>query len=309
MKKKFAELFKGYGMEITGNSAYGTVNGYETNAELNVMNNNYPLRLHISFYATDEQKRNIQTALRNAAIKFCVYQLTQYGLMLGLNDMTSGRLLKRLPSIFDTVYGIVGENGGLGEGTCPVCGNLLDTEHSKKRSVEGLTLTIDDNCVEQLNAVIDAENEDFKNAPNNYLLGFCGALVGAIVGTGLAVLIYMAGFISSLSAVVSVLLGAFLYEKFRGKPNKMMIVIVAATTLVFMLASVPVIYIVDAGIAAKDVGLDMNAIEAFKFVMEDAEVSRAFYLDLAMAFVFSALGIGVEIAYLMRRIKRNKNIK
>ncbi|MDE5721300.1 MAG: hypothetical protein K2I30_00965 [Clostridia bacterium] len=309
MKKKFSEFFKGYGMEITGNNAYGIVNGYETNAELNVMNNNYPLRLHISFYATDEQKRNIQTALRNAAIKFCVYQLTKYGLMLGLNDMTTGRLLKRLPSILDTVYGIVGENGGLDSGTCPVCGNLLDTEHSKQRNVEGLTLTLDDACVDQLNAVIDAENEDFKNAPNNYLLGFCGALVGAIVGTGIAVALFAAGFISSLSAVISVLLGAFLYEKFRGKPNKMMIVIVAATTLVFMLASVPVIYIVDAGIAAKDVGLDMSAIEAFKIVMEDAEVSRAFYLDLAMAFVFSALGIGVEIAYLMRRIKRNKNIK
>lgn len=309
MNKKFAEFFKGYGMEISGNSAYGVVNGYETNAVLNVMNNNYPLRLHISFYASDEQKKNIQTALRNAAIKYCTYQLTQYGLMLGLNDMTTGRLLKRLPSVFDTVYGIVDENGGLGEGSCPVCGNALDAEHSKRRNVEGLTLTIDDTCVEQLNAVIDAENEDFKNAPNNYLLGFCGALIGAIVGTGIAVALFAVGFISSLSAIISVLLGAFLFEKFHGKPDKIMIIIVAATTLVFMLTSVPVIYIVDSGIAAKDVGLDMSAIEAFKLVMQDSEVSRAFYLDLAMAFVFSALGIGVEIAYLMRRIKRNKNIK
>ncbi|MDE7181783.1 MAG: hypothetical protein K2O41_01955 [Clostridia bacterium] len=309
MKKKFADFFTGYGMEITGNSAYGTVNGYETNATLDVMNNNYPLRLHISFYATDEQKHNIQSALRNAAIKYCVYQLTQYGLMLGLNDMTTGRLLKRLPSVLDTVYGIIGENGGLGEGSCPVCGNILDPEHSNKHNVEGLTLTLDDACVEQINAVIDKENEDFKNAPNNYLLGFCGALIGAIVGVGVSIAFYAAGFISSISAIISVLLGAFLFEKFHGKPNKMMIVIVAVTTLVFMLGSYPVMVIVDAGIEANKLGLGISAMDAFDICMSDSEFKNAFYRDLALIFVFAAVGIGVEIAYLMRKIKRTKNIK
>lgn len=187
MNKKFTSFFTGYGMTIDGNSAYGIVNGYETNAKVNVLDNTFPVKLHIAFYATDEQKRNMQTAIRNLAIKFFFMQFTQYGLMVGFNDFTVGHLLKRLPSILDTIYSIITDNGAAGSGHCPVCGNALEGTEYKKYDVDGVFITLDTGCVDTINAVISAENQDFKNAPNNYLRGFAGAFIGGLAGVAISV--------------------------------------------------------------------------------------------------------------------------
>lgn len=309
MNKKIATFFAANGMTVNGNNAYGQVRGYETNGVLSNFDSVSPFRLHISFYATDEQKRTIEAILRGAALKFFNFRFTPYGLLVGLNDMTMGKLVNRLPSVMDFIYGAISETGALGWGYCPVCGNPVENPEEKKHVVDGLTITIDDACLNNINAVIAAENKDFDEAPNNYLLGFCGALLGGIIGGALSALIYAAGFVSSITAIVAVLLGAFLYQKFHGKPNKMMIVIVSCTTLVCMAASVLIIYIVAAGIAAAEEGISMTAFEAFAYLMGYSEFSGLFYRDLIMILLFSALGIGLEIYYLVKKIQRQKSIR
>ena len=83
-----------------------------------------------------------------------------------------------------------------------------------------------------------------------------------------------------------------------------MIVIVAVTTVVCMALSVFLIYLVASGIAAAEQGLSLPAIEAFKIVMADEEGARLFYTDLGMVLLFSAIGIGCQIAYLVKSIQR-----
>ena len=146
-----------------------------------------------------------------------------------------------------------------------------------------------------------SQNNDF--APNNYLRGFIGAIIGALVGAGISVVIYILGFISSISAVVAIVLGALLYEKFGGKLNIGMIIIVTLTSLIILAATVPAIYIVAAGIAAKNEGLSMSAFEAFKICMEDNEFSRMFYMDLAMVALFSIVGAAFEAFIIFKRIR------
>lgn len=308
MNKKFTAFLTDYGMTVNGNFAYGTVNGYETNATVIMLDNVAPLRLHISFYATDDQKRNIEASIRNLALKFFVMQFSPYGLTLGFNDMTVKRLLKRLPEVLDKIYTIISENGALTAEFCPVCGNKLEEENSKKCNIEGYTITIDNDCVNTINTVINAENKDFNDAPNNYFKGFLGAFIGGLAGVAVAVLLYVAGFVSSLSAIIAIVLGAFLYEKFHGKPNKMMVVIVSLTTLVMLATTVPAVYIVAAGIEFGKAGINMSAIEAFNYCMADEEFSRFFYSDLALIILFSLLGTAFEIFVLAKRVKRKKNI-
>lgn len=308
MNKKFTTFFTGYGLEVNGNFAYGNVNGYETNATVVMFDTVAPLRLHISFYATDDQKRNIEASIRNLALKFFSMQFSPYGLSLGFNDMTVKRLLKRLPEVLDKIYGVLAENGALTSEYCPVCGNKLEEETLKKCNVDGYTITLDNDCVNTINTVINEENQDFKNAPNNYLKGFLGAFIGGLAGVAVAVLLYVAGFVSSLSAVISIVLGAFLYEKFHGKPNKMMVVIVSLTTLVMLAATVPAVYIVAAGIAANEASVNISAIDAFNILMLDDEFSRMFYSDLALIILFSVLGTVFEIFVLAKRVKRKKSI-
>lgn len=295
-------------MEIRNNYAYGVMKGYETNATMNALDNVAPLKMHISFFADAEQKRNIEAAIRNLALKFFKMEFTPYGLSLGFNDITMNKLLQRLPAILDAIYGILSSNGALGRQFCPVCGKELLPSASKTCNVDGFQFTIDNDCVDTINTVISAENAAFENAPNNYLKGFLGALIGALAGAAVAVLLYAVGFVSALSAVVSIFLGTFLYRKFHGKPNKVMIVIVSITTLVLMAATIPAIYITAAGISAKEAGVSMSALEAFKICMEDSEFSRWFYCDLALILLFSVIGIVGQIFVLAKQVKRKKNI-
>ena len=309
MNKKFRLFFESNGMAVDGNKAYGLVKGYETNAQVVMMDNTFPYKWFISFFATSDQKAQMEAALRNAAIKSFKFTMTDCGVMLGLNDLTVGRLIARLPSVFDTVYGIISGNGGKGEGFCPFCGEPLDQLTVKKSNINGMTVTLDSGCVDKMNAVIDEENRDFASAPNNYLKGFLGALVGGVVGIVIAVLLALAGFISSIAAIAAVALGAFLYRKLGGKPNKMMIVIVGVTTLVCMVLAVVISYLIAAGIAMNEVGItDMSVFEVFALCMEDEEFSRLFYLDLVLSMVFAVIGAVAQMFVLGRSIKRKQRI-
>lgn len=307
MNKKFTAFFTERGMTVTKNSAYGIVKGYEVNAVIFNMNA-LPLQMHFSFYANDGQKRNMETALRECAIKYCQFTFTLYGLAISLNDLTANKLLKRLPELTEKIIGIIENNGGLSSEYCPVCGNTFG-ENKKACTIDGATICIDAECVERINAVIEAENKDFADAPNNYLRGFLGALIGGLAGAAVAALLYYVGFYSSVAAVVSAWLGVFLYKKFHGKPNKMMIVIVTATTVVCMALSVFLIYLAASGIAASQLGLSLSAWDAFRIAMYDEEVSHAFYTDLAMVLLFSAIGVGLQIFWMAQSIKRKKTIK
>jgi hypothetical protein len=190
-----------------------------------------------------------------------------------------------------------------------VCGNELEIETTKRVKADGYSIALDSGCVTILNKTIAAENEDFETAPNNYLKGFFGALLGGLAGAAIAIVFYLVGFVSSLSAIISVALGVFLYKKLHGKPNMIMIVIVAATTLVCMVASILGIYISVAGIAAEEAGLSMSAIDAFIILLGDAEFSGYFYSDLGLSLLFSVLGIGAQTYLLIKSIRRKREIR
>ena len=304
MNKKFTDFFSGLGMTVEGNFAYGNVNGYETNANMIAFDTVAPLRMHISFYATDDQKRSIESAIRNLTFKFLRTKFSPYGLSLGFNSLTGNRLLKELPDMLNKVYELLAQNGALNGEYCPVCGNRLEEAAQKKCKIEGYTVTMESDCADKIDTVQNAEKQDFANAPNNYLKGFLGAFLGGLAGAVVSIILYAVGFVSSLASIVSVLLGTFLYQKFQGKPNKMMIVIVALTSLVMQAATIPIVYITAAGIAASEQGFSMTALEAFNVLMRNDEFSRFFYADLAMVLLFSALGTGLA-AYALAKKRKN----
>lgn len=331
MNKKLAAFYAEQGLSTTGNRAYGIVRGYEVNvALLNGFETGaaaygvgglagaamgatqgggaMPCQVHFSFYATDEQKQAILAIVQSQNMKFCRAQATQYGMSVGVSYFFNGQLAGRLAQIFGVCLDAIAQNGGLTSEYCPVCGNPIG-ENKQACTIDRFTICIDAECVERINAAIEADNKAFDAAPNNYLRGFFGALIGSLAGAVVAIILYAAGFISAIASIVSVLLGSFLYKAFKGKPNKMMLVIVSLTTVVCMVLSIFLIYLAAAGIAATNEGLAISAFEAFRIVMQDATVARAFYADLAMVLLFSAIGIVVHIVYAAQAIKRKKSIK
>ena len=299
-KKELTRL----GLNANGNNFYGALHGYETNASINL----YGLLINVSMYKSPEQQNAIQHDLLLLKTRFINWQWNNYGLTLSITDWTQNTMLKKLETLLGSIYETFTKNGALGVGYCPVCGKELDFENTKKCLVDGKTISIDNDCVDKINEVITAENKDFDAAPNNYLKGFLGALIGGVAGAVVAIILYVLGFISAISAFIAFFVGILLYKKFGGKPNKMMLVIVTATTFVCLILSVVTIYIAAAGIAAAQNDLEISAFEAFKLVMQQEEVSRGFWADIALTALFTVVGCVVEIINNARKIKRQKNI-
>jgi len=309
MNKKFAELFSGYGLAINGNYAYGMIKGYETNVVIRMLDRTAPVTIHVSCYTTSEQKRTIEQALQATDIKFFQYALTDYGITLGLNDITAGRLLKRLPDLLNLFYGIFSANGALDAKYCPVCGIELNPETRKKSLVNDFTIYLDQECITNLNKVIIEENKDFAVAPNNYLNGFFGGLLGGVIGGIVAYLFYMAGFVSAISAFVAILCGEFFYKKFAGKQNGMMIVLLSITTLGCMVGTLVLIYAATAYEILVEEYPSVTLYQSFMVGMEDTEFVGYFLSDLRLTLLFSFVGIGYEVVRLSKKIKRRKEIQ
>ena len=88
-----------------------------------------------------------------------------------------------------------------------------------------------------------------------------------------------------------------------------MLVIVGATSLVCVLASIFLTYLIASFGAAAEAGVGMSAMEAFLYLMQDAEFSKSFYTDLGMTALFWLIGAGLEIGSLSRKYKRTKTIR
>ncbi|MBQ8771875.1 MAG: hypothetical protein IJZ28_01625 [Clostridia bacterium] len=308
MNGKLKKYFEGAGLHINGNYAYGMLNNYEINVQVRVLDTVAPVLIHVSCFTTQVQKMQIDAELRAEKIKQLNYQFTPYGITLGLNDFTVGALVKRLDRDLGRIFAIISQNGALGAGYCPVCGNPLDFADSKKANVEGFTISIDNTCVQEINAVIAEDEQEFQSAPNNYPKGLVGALIGGLAGAAVAFVLYIAGFISALSAFVSFFVGALLYQKFGGKKNGVMIGIVTAVTLVAMVLSVYGVYLVECAAAAEEYGLQITAKEAFDLCWEDAEFRGAFWGDMAMTLFFTVIAAVYEIIRLSKQIKRRSQI-
>lgn len=303
MNGKIKKELERLGLNGNGNHFYGALYGYETNVSVSNL-----VLVNVSLYKTPEQQNAIQHDLLQIKTNFLNWQWNNYGITISVSGWTYGTIVKNLESQLKSICEILTKNGALGVGYCPVCGKELDFENTKKCMIDGNTISIDNDCIQKINEVISQENAEFDAAPNNYLRGFLGALIGGVTGAVIAIILNLVGFVSAISAFVAFFVGILLYKKFGGKPNKMMLVIVTVTTFVCMILSVLSIYIVASGIAARQNGLDISAIDAFKIVMEDEKGSRMFWADMALTILFTVIGCVFEIVSQARKIKRQKNI-
>lgn len=242
MNKLIKNYFEELGMTIENETGYGIINGYETNLIFNQYGSPSSVLLHFSTFIPEDKKQEIVNTIKNMNIKYLNFDFTPYGLLIGLNDITIKKLLSRLNDILNSIYTILKDFGALPNEYCPVCGNIFN-ENKQTCTIDGLKITIDSSCIEKINETIKEQNKEFDQLPNNYLKGFIGALAGALVGAIISVALYYLGFISALSAFVSIILGARFYQKMGGKPNKIMILTITLTTIVVLLLSTFCIYL------------------------------------------------------------------
>ncbi len=307
MNKKLAAALQQHGMTVTGNSAYGTVQGYEMSLRAPSPMEQSAYFLHVSFYASEEKKQEAANEIARFGNKLRV-ENSAYGLTITLPQpvFTLNPLIEAIGVLFEKLPALFKQKEIPGADVCPYDGNPM-TENSKRCVMNGFFVTLNNDCIGSINKAIEEENRLFANAPNNYLQGICGALVGGVVGAALVIALYFMEYVASISAIIAVMLGAFLYRKFGGKPNAVMIVIVSVISLIFILIGYYAAVIID---IISEFSLDFgSAVELLNLnLAENPEFSKLFYTNLALLLVFTALGIGVMIFSLVRQIKRPKNI-
>ena len=307
MNKKLAAALQQHGMTVTGNSAYGTVHGYEMSLRAPSPMEQSAYFLHVSFYASEEKKQEAANEIARFGNKLRV-ENSAYGLTITLPQpvFTLNPLIEAIGVLFEKLPALFKQKEIPGADVCPYDGNPM-TENSRRCVMNGFFVTLNNDCISSINKAIEEENRLFANAPNNYLQGICGALVGGVVGAALVIALYFMEYVASISAIIAVMLGAFLYRKFGGKPNAVMIVIVSVISLIFILIGYYAAVIID---IISEFSLDFgSAVELLNLnLAENPEFSKLFYTNLALLLVFTALGIGVMIFSLVRQIKRPKNI-
>ncbi len=308
MNKKLKTYFEGLGFSIQGNDAYGNLKGYEVSANVAMLDTVAPVKLHVNLYANIEVKAQMINAIKALNFKYFVVDADIYGIVLGFNDpLTVGKLLNRMPEMLDKIFEVFAKYEAKGIGYCPICGELLK-EESKQYKIEWCLITMDIDCVKNVNNVIENENKSFDETPNNYLKGALGAAIGAFVGAVAFIILFFIGYITSLTAFIAILLGAYLYKKFEGKQNYMMIVIVSVISIVAMLLAVFVIYFLFSQSLAPEYGFSSTGIKAFTDMMTIRDFSSEFTSNLGMTFFFTIIGVAYEIYALSKSIKRQGKI-
>ena len=309
MNKKLKEYFEGLGLSVKDNGAYGYFKGFEVSANVRMLDQVAPVKIRVNFFTSFDERVKIISEIKQFNFKYFTAELDRYGIKLGFNDpLTVGKLLNRMPEMLYKIFEVIQKYEVKGKGYCPVCGEELN-EEAKAYNIDGYAITLDNKCMGNINNLINMENKEFKDSPNNYLKGALGACIGAIVGILAYVILFFIGYVSSLTSFVAILLGAYLYKKFEGKQNAVMIVIVSSISILSMLLAVFGIYVLAAQGLASQYGFSSFGIEAFFDMMTINEFSKEFTSNLTMTFFYTVLGVVFEIVRLSKTVKRQGEIK
>lgn len=97
MNKKLTAFFTQYGLNVTGNIAYGALNGYETSVHFSAPFETSACYVHVSFYATPEQRQSIAASVMQLGLKGLMATTTLYGMSFIYSVVLTGTLIKNHP--------------------------------------------------------------------------------------------------------------------------------------------------------------------------------------------------------------------
>lgn len=134
----------------------------------------FSIVMTVSCFVEEAKRQELEAALRNLLTKWCEMRFTPYGFWVGFNGLTAGSIRKTVPETADRIFEILAALGIPGEGVCPLCGREMSAESSRIGKIEGVSVTMDAECIQQINTEVEKQNETFRQMPNNYEKVFSG---------------------------------------------------------------------------------------------------------------------------------------
>lgn len=307
MNKKIQKYFENLNLTIEKNGAYGIVNDYLTSFFID--NFDHTLYFHISFYSDKEVKVKIIDEINDQMRHNFELEPLEYGIKGSISILTFGFVIKKLNEMLPIIIEKLNLNEIGKADKCPKCGIDIDSFNSKLCSMNNFKITFDTGCVGKINQEIALEDEKFAKLRINYPKAFLGAVIGALVGGVIAYILSCFDLISQIGAVVSVYIGTYLYQKFGGKPDKLMFITVFGITTSIMTLFIFGEYLFVANELASNYGFNSGGFAAFRDMMTIDDFSSEFTMQIILNLIFIVFGSIYEIISIARKNKRLKKIE
>jgi hypothetical protein len=307
MNKHIINVLSNYNFTYEKNLGYGSINGYE----VNVVNNPTSVGpvLFISTFLTQSQKNDFVLRVNNLKTKLLYANSFEFGVSVTIGALTGRLFEKNAGETITKVFEILSLLNAPKSDICPLSGDVLDETNCRIARINGLKFKLTNTAIETFNSTIEKSNECYQNAPNNYLKGLLGIIIGALVGVLLTLILWYVGFVTTIAPLVSIFLGIYLYKKFGGKQNWFMVLMSFVVTLVFILTAFIMVYAITAKVAANNQGITIGMFKALKYcLVSNDEYRKTFYTDLSLNAFFILLAEGLSIYSLVKSIRRPNQI-
>ena len=291
------KIYEALGLsEKQNNVFYGNYKGYEVTLHVY-----QTFEVFVNFHSDEGKKLEAAQVFQKAgSTKMTQTGVSLFGIHAVVNGLTFKKAMEKLTEKLDALVEFLKENNIPGVGSCMSCG-ATEVELTTVR-LNDIYVTLDNECMEKLNAIVEASDKEFNDQPNNYVKGVIGALLGAFIGSVAWVVLYMIGFVSALIAVLAVFLGNYFWVKFGGKSNSVKTISVAVISLVVLVLTCLGVYAVVVGGMLAEAN---NSTPVLEFIMSNKELKGAFIYDMAMNAVFTLIGVAAQYASTKKKDKAN----
>lgn len=304
MNKVFKELVASYGFTENGNVASGFHRGYQVAL---IYDSVQPCSMFIFTHMDAENTECLQTYLKENRkdLKLVNWQFSEAGCHCIIRSVTAKSCVSNIQHAMEEILNFLTEKGFSNAESCPLCGNPLTDP--VPMDFGGVSVRVDSACMAAEEKKSEEEELAYQAAPNNYLRGTVGALIGGAIGAVAWVLIGLLGFVSGWVAVLISYLAGKGYDKAKGKPNAMKIVISSVITLVLIVVSMFVLYTITVSVAMAQENLEGNPLVVlFQLIDIDEEFKQLFISDFVSGLVFGVIGLGIGAWEMRKTLHKSK---
>jgi hypothetical protein len=274
-------------------AVFGVINGFEVVISLsNISINDCFVKIYSNFRDTQVNvARFIDSHKKDYKFRLC--EFSKYALTFDHMAFAQKGWVEKAEKIILEITDYLKTLNAKDYTYCPACGEKIDIPTEVKAN--GLPITLCSKCAASIQTAQAKKEEEYQAAPGNYAKGLLGSIGGALIGgfvwIALAVIL---GFMSAFVAILISYLAAMGYDKMKGKQNKVKVIINFIVSLVVIVLSTYLSYVLIVG--------DANTLH--HILATDGEVLGGFVGDMLFSIIFGALGIFAYTQSLKKKLHK-----
>ena len=187
----------------------------------------------------------------------------------------------------------------------PQCHDCGEQKRAEAYYIGNVTKFLCSDCFRTAERTTNEKFNEYQQEPNNYFRGFIGALLFAIPGILVTILLFIfLERLAAISALLYIVLGMKGYKLFKGKTTPLGALIVILTGILMIAVGIIITYSVFIMKEIKTTDLNLVIL-----ILKVPEIRRDIILNIGLSYVISAFFIIVQLIQMMKEWRFLKNIQ